>query len=44
VQCNGRLVAVAGDDVIDHLESLTLRYYDDFSPRGSTGRRRIAQG
>ncbi len=31
VRCNGRLVAVTKDEVIDHLEPLTRRYYDDFS-------------
>jgi uncharacterized protein with PIN domain/sulfur carrier protein ThiS len=31
VRCNGRLLAVTKDEVIDHLEPLTRRYYDDFS-------------
>jgi uncharacterized protein len=31
VRCNGRLVAVTKEEVIDHLEPLTRRYYDDFS-------------
>jgi uncharacterized protein len=31
VQCNGRLIPVTKDEVIDHLEPLTRRYYDDFS-------------
>ena len=31
VRCNGTLVAVTKDEVIDRLEPLTRRYYDDFS-------------
>jgi uncharacterized protein len=31
VRCNGRLVAVAKDEVSDHLEPLTRGYYDHFS-------------
>jgi uncharacterized protein len=31
VRCNGRLVAVAKDEVIDRLEPLTRQYYDEFS-------------
>ena len=31
VRCNGRLVAVAKDEVIDRLQPLTRRYYSDFS-------------
>jgi uncharacterized protein with PIN domain len=38
VRCNGRLVAVAKDDVSDHLEPLTRRYYDDFSRCAACGR------
>ncbi|MGV0836537.1 Mut7-C RNAse domain-containing protein [Mycolicibacterium thermoresistibile] len=31
LRCNGRLVAVGKDEVLDRLEPLTRRYYDDFS-------------
>ncbi len=31
VRCNGRLAAVTKDEVVDHLEPLTRRYYDEFS-------------
>ncbi|GAS88699.1 Mut7-C RNAse domain-containing protein [Mycolicibacterium brisbanense] len=30
VRCNGSLVAVSKDEVLDHLEPLTRRYYDEF--------------
>ena len=30
VRCNGRLLVVKKDEVFDHLEPLTRRYYDDF--------------
>ena len=32
VRCNGRLVAVSKDEVIEHLEPLTRRYYNEFKP------------
>ncbi len=38
VRCNGRLAAVTKDEVIDHLEPLTRRYYDEFSRCGECGR------
>ena len=38
VRCNGRLVAVSKDEVIDHLEPLTRRYYDEFSRCADCGR------
>jgi uncharacterized protein len=38
VRCNGRLVAVIKDEVIEHLEPLTRRYYDDFSRCTECGR------
>jgi uncharacterized protein with PIN domain len=38
VRCNGRLVAVTKDEVIDHLEPLTRRYYEDFSRCTECGR------
>ena len=38
VPCNGRLVAVTKDEVIDHLEPLTRRYYNDFSRCAECGR------
>ena len=38
VRCNGMLVRVAKDEVIDHLEPLTRRYYDDFSRCAECGR------
>ncbi|MGH3634116.1 Mut7-C RNAse domain-containing protein [Mycobacterium sp.] len=31
VRCNGPLVTVGKDEVIEHLEPLTRRYYDEFS-------------
>jgi uncharacterized protein with PIN domain len=31
LRCNGRLAAVSKDEVIDRLEPLTRRYYDEFS-------------
>ena len=31
VRCNGRLAAVTKDDVMEHLEPLTRRYYQQFS-------------
>jgi uncharacterized protein len=38
VQCNGRLIPVTKDEVIDRLEPLTRRYYDDFSRCAECGR------
>jgi uncharacterized protein len=38
VRCNGRLIPVTKDEVIDHLEPLTRRYYDDFSRCTECGR------
>ena len=38
VRCNGRLVEVAKDEVIDRLEPLTRRYYSDFSRCKECGR------
>jgi uncharacterized protein len=38
VRCNGRLIPVTKDEVIDHLEPLTRRYYDDFSRCAECGR------
>jgi uncharacterized protein len=38
LRCNGRLAAVAKDEVIDHLEPLTRRYYDVFSRCAECGR------
>ena len=38
VRCNGRLVAVAKDEVIDRLEPLTRLYYSDFSRCKECGR------
>ncbi len=38
VRCNGRLAAVSKDEVIDDLEPLTRRYYDEFSRCGDCGR------
>ncbi len=38
VRCNGRLVAVTKEEVSDHLEPLTRRYYDDFSRCAKCGR------
>ena len=38
LRCNGRLAAVGKDEVIEHLEPLTRRYYDDFSRCADCGR------
>jgi uncharacterized protein with PIN domain len=38
VRCNGRLIGVSKDEVIDRLEPLTRRYYDDFSRCPDCGR------
>ena len=38
VRCNGELVAVGKDEVIDRLEPLTRRYYDDFVRCADCGR------
>jgi uncharacterized protein with PIN domain len=38
VRCNGRLATVTKDEVIDHLEPLTRRYYDEFSRCAECGR------
>lgn len=38
VRCNGRLATVAKEQVIDHLEPLTRRYYDEFSQCTECGR------
>src|SRR5246127_813430 len=38
VRCNGRLVVAPKDEVIDQLEPLTRRYYDDFSRCAEGGR------
>jgi uncharacterized protein len=38
VRCNGRLAAVSKDEVIDHLEPLTRRYYDEFRRCPDCGR------
>ena len=38
VRCNGKLAPVSKDEVIDQLEPLTLRYYDDFSRCTECGR------
>lgn len=38
VRCNGRLAAVPKEQVIDRLESLTRRYYDEFSQCTECGR------
>ncbi|OBJ98387.1 hypothetical protein A5638_10365 [Mycolicibacterium fortuitum] len=38
VRCNGQLAAVAKDEVIDQLEPLTRRYYDEFSRCPECGR------
>jgi uncharacterized protein len=37
-RCNGRLVAVVKDEVMDRLAPLTRRYYDDFSRCAECGR------
>ncbi|MGH3553572.1 MAG: Mut7-C RNAse domain-containing protein, partial [Mycobacterium sp.] len=38
LRCNGRLVTVTKDEVFDHLEPLTRRYYDEFSRCAECGR------
>ena len=38
VRCNGKLAAVAKDEVVDHLEPLTRRYYEEFSRCPECGR------
>jgi hypothetical protein len=38
VRCNGMLASVAKDEVIEHLEPLTCRYYDEFSRCAECGR------
>jgi uncharacterized protein with PIN domain len=38
LRCNGTLAAVAKDEVIDHLEPLTRRYYEEFSRCTECGR------
>src|SRR5246500_741211 len=38
LQCNGRLATVSKDEVIDDLEPLTRRYYDEFSRCADCGR------
>lgn len=38
VRCNGQLAAVVKDEVIDQLEPLTRRYYDEFSRCPECGR------
>ena len=38
VRCNGRLAGVSKDEVIDQLEPLTRRYYQDFSRCTECGR------
>jgi uncharacterized protein with PIN domain len=38
VRCNGRLAAVTKDEVIDHLEPLTRKYYEEFSRCAECGR------
>jgi uncharacterized protein with PIN domain len=38
VRCNGRLAAVSKDEVADHLEPLTRRYYEEFSRCPECGR------
>ena len=38
VRCNGQLAAVAKDEVIDQLEPLTRRYYDEFRQCPECGR------
>lgn len=38
VRCNGRLDTVSKDEVIDQLEPLTRRYYDEFSRCAECGR------
>jgi uncharacterized protein len=38
VRCNGRLATVSKDEVIDDLEPLTRRYYDEFSRCADCGR------
>ncbi|MBV8291710.1 MAG: hypothetical protein JOY55_07810, partial [Mycobacterium sp.] len=38
VRCNGRLATVSKDQVVDDLEPLTRRYYDEFSRCPDCGR------
>jgi uncharacterized protein with PIN domain len=38
LRCNGELAAVSKDEVIDRLEPLTRRYYDEFSRCSGCGR------
>lgn len=38
LRCNGKLTAVTKDEVIDHVEPLTRRYYDDFRRCAECGR------
>jgi uncharacterized protein with PIN domain/sulfur carrier protein ThiS len=38
VRCNGTLVTVTKDEVIEYLEPLTVRYYDEFSRCPDCGR------
>jgi uncharacterized protein len=38
LRCNGKLAAVAKDEVIDHLEPLTRRHYQEFSRCTDCGR------
>jgi uncharacterized protein len=38
LRCNGTLVAVSKDEVVDRLEPLTRRYYQDFSRCSGCGR------
>jgi uncharacterized protein with PIN domain len=38
VRCNGRLATVTKEEVIDQLEPLTRRYYNDFNRCGGCGR------
>jgi uncharacterized protein len=38
VRCNGMLATVSKEEVLDQLESLTRRYYDEFSRCADCGR------
>ncbi|WP_458317235.1 Mut7-C RNAse domain-containing protein [Mycolicibacterium brisbanense] len=38
VRCNGSLISVSKDEVLDHLEPLTRRYYDEFIRCSECGR------
>ncbi|MDX5310594.1 MAG: Mut7-C RNAse domain-containing protein, partial [Rhodococcus sp. (in: high G+C Gram-positive bacteria)] len=38
LRCNGRLVAVSKEEVLDQLEPLTRRFYDEFSRCTDCGR------